>query len=92
MTKVRVAWPAQLHAGVGSVEMTNFKNNDESLTNNAQDSARTWRDVAQDIVNEPESEKLAVLVKELCDLLDHVPKGPSSVHVESFGAKTERWK
>jgi hypothetical protein len=44
------------------------------LLANFESRARTWEDVAKEIVNEPDSEKLSFLVKELCEILDNVPK------------------
>ncbi len=40
---------------------------------------RTWQDVAKQIIWEPDSEKLRDLVKELCQMLDQVRKGPTRV-------------
>jgi hypothetical protein len=62
---------------------------DKSLLNSALPKARTWKDLAAEIVNEPESEKLTGLVRELSDLLDRVPKGPSGVRREDLLSKTK---
>lgn len=47
---------------------------------NPEQPLRKWEDVAKQIINEPDSEKLSVLVKELCEILD---KAPTATGVEN---------
>lgn len=37
--------------------------------------ARRWEDVAKEVIQEADSEKLSFLVEELCDILDKVSLG-----------------
>lgn len=46
---------------------------------NPNQAGRTWEDVAREIINESNSEKLSYLVKELCEILDQVPKSSARV-------------
>ncbi len=54
---------------------------------NANQAGRTWQDVAKEIISESNSEKLSYLVKELCEILDHVPKSSASVGRQDSPAK-----
>lgn len=57
------------------------------LLTDSEPPARTWQDVAKEIVNEPDSEKLSFLVKELCEILDSVPKASGGLHAHDTPAK-----
>ena len=66
------------------MEQTSSKQNEPP---NSRSPARTWEEVAKEIINESDSEKLSFLVKELCEILDGVPKGPGGLHPQDFSAK-----
>jgi len=53
-------------------------------------SANTWKEVAKQIINEPDSEKLGSLVQELCDILDKTHKPPVSVRLPNVSTKPNR--
>jgi hypothetical protein len=52
----------------------------------SESSAKTWEDVAQQIIKEADLEKINVLVRELCDILDKTRKAPGSVRLPDVSA------
>jgi hypothetical protein len=66
------------------MEQTSSKQNEPP---NSRSPARTWEEVAKEIISESDSEKLSFLVKELCEILDSVPKGPGGLHPQDFSAR-----
>jgi hypothetical protein len=55
-----------------------YDSNDKNQSvNNCEPVTKSWQDVAKQIINEPDYDKLGSLVQELCDILDKTPKHPT---------------
>ncbi len=52
------------------------------------ESSARWEDVAKQIINQADSEKINALVQELCEILNKTRKGPGSVRLPDISAKS----
>jgi hypothetical protein len=67
-----------------------MQENDSNQNRSVGASTKTWQDVAKQIIDEPDSDKLNSLVEELCDILDKTRKGPVSVHTLEHAPRAHR--